>query len=115
MERMTQEMHQIAEKTKKETVVMRIITVVTLIFLPGTFISTLMSTDIVSFGTNDSTSSGQKHGTFSKAAFELYLKITIPLMVCTFILAYGAFKWLSSMDKNRRNEDEWQNSPEAKV
>jgi hypothetical protein len=32
-------MHQIAQKTKQETVSMRIITLVTLFFLPGTFIS----------------------------------------------------------------------------
>jgi Mg2+ and Co2+ transporter CorA len=39
MERMTDEMHTIAKKTKVETVNMRIITIVTMLFLPGTFIS----------------------------------------------------------------------------
>ncbi|KAH8598232.1 hypothetical protein B0O99DRAFT_616213 [Bisporella sp. PMI_857] len=39
MEAMTESMHQIAIKTKQETVSMRIITLVTLFFLPGTFIS----------------------------------------------------------------------------
>lgn len=39
MELMTEEMHFIAVKTKEETVSMRIITWVTLFFLPGTFIS----------------------------------------------------------------------------
>jgi Mg2+ and Co2+ transporter CorA len=39
MEAMTKEMHVIALKTKQETVSMRIITLVTLFFLPGTFIS----------------------------------------------------------------------------
>jgi hypothetical protein len=39
MENMTQDMHQIAQKTKQETVSMRVITLVTLFFLPGTFIS----------------------------------------------------------------------------
>jgi len=39
MEEMTESMHQIAVKTKQETVSMRIITLVTLFFLPGTFIS----------------------------------------------------------------------------
>lgn len=38
MEAMTVEMHSIAQKTKQETVSMRIITLVTLFFLPGTFI-----------------------------------------------------------------------------
>ncbi len=39
MEVMTRDMHAIARKTKQETVSMRIITLVTLFFLPGTFIS----------------------------------------------------------------------------
>ena len=39
MEKSTWDMHDIAHKTKQETVSMRIITLVTLFFLPGTFIS----------------------------------------------------------------------------
>ncbi len=39
MENITKDMHEIAQKTKQETVSMRIITLVTLFFLPGTFIS----------------------------------------------------------------------------
>lgn len=39
MEVMTERMHDIAIKTKQETISMRIITLVTLFFLPGTFIS----------------------------------------------------------------------------
>lgn len=39
IEAMTREMHVIAQSTKKETASMRIITLVTLFYLPGTFIS----------------------------------------------------------------------------
>lgn len=39
MEKITVDMHKIAQKTKQETVSMKVITVVTLFFLPGTFIS----------------------------------------------------------------------------
>jgi hypothetical protein len=39
MESMTEQMYEIADKTKQETVSMKIITLVTLFFLPGTFIS----------------------------------------------------------------------------
>ena len=39
MEHMTRDMGEIARKTKTETVSMKIITLVTLFFLPGTFIS----------------------------------------------------------------------------
>ena len=43
MEVVTRDMHVIAWKTKQETVSMRIITFVTLCFLPGTFISVHIS------------------------------------------------------------------------
>jgi hypothetical protein len=39
MHSMTEEMNALTQKTKQETVSMRIITLVTLFFLPGTFIS----------------------------------------------------------------------------
>lgn len=39
MEEMTEEMHTVAQSTKLETVSMRIITFVTLVYLPGTFVS----------------------------------------------------------------------------
>lgn len=39
MEKVTQEMSRIARKTQTETVSMKIITLVTLFFLPGTFIA----------------------------------------------------------------------------
>jgi hypothetical protein len=39
MEAMTEEMKSLAQKTKQETVSIHIITIVTLLFLPGTFIS----------------------------------------------------------------------------
>ena len=39
MQQLTANMHDVALKTKQETVSMRIITVVALIFLPGTFTS----------------------------------------------------------------------------
>ena len=39
MEDMTRRMERIAEQTQKETVSMKVITVITLIFLPGTFVS----------------------------------------------------------------------------
>lgn len=53
MEKLTEKMHTIAEETKKETISMRIITVVTLIFLPGTFVAVrLPAVSIVIFVTD---------------------------------------------------------------
>lgn len=39
MERLTDSMHEIAKKTKHETVSMKIVTLVTMFFLPGTFVA----------------------------------------------------------------------------
>jgi len=48
MEAMTEEMNHLAVKTKQETVSMKIITLVTLFFLPGTFISVSLSSHCIS-------------------------------------------------------------------
>lgn len=87
MEAMTEAMHQIAVKTKQETVSMRIITLVTLFFLPGTFISTIMSTDIITWQTTQE--SGK---VFQLGALQLYLAITIPMMLLVFA-AWGIVFW----------------------
>ncbi|CAG8948908.1 hypothetical protein HYFRA_00002034 [Hymenoscyphus fraxineus] len=76
MQEMTEAMHQLAVDTKRETVSMRIITLVTLFFLPGTFISTIMSTDIIKFEDSEKK--------FELGALQLYLYITVPLMAITF-------------------------------
>ncbi|KAL2073992.1 hypothetical protein VTL71DRAFT_7770 [Oculimacula yallundae] len=94
MSAMTEAMHQLAMKTKQETVSMRVITLVTLFFLPGTFISTVMSTDIIRFP------SQQESGrVFQNGALQLWLIITLPLMAATFI-AWWVVYWCV----NRRQE-----------
>lgn len=47
MEKMTAQMHNVAEKTERETVSMKIVTYVTLFFLPGTFVSVRTYTSFV--------------------------------------------------------------------
>jgi hypothetical protein len=99
MEGMTRDMHQLARKTKQETVSMRIITLVTLFFLPGTFISlhqTLMSTDIIHFQTG---STGKSEKTFQLGALQLFLAISFPLMFLTFAAWYGVYWWVNRKDK----------------
>ena len=52
MEHMTGDMRELTRKTKTETVSMKIITVVTLLFLPGTFISVNPFAFLCPFGHN---------------------------------------------------------------
>ena len=113
---MTDSMHEIAKKTKQETVSMKIITLVTLFFLPGTFISvshstisthyrrrgpnreltvkyhylqTIMSTDILQFTNNKED--------FSLRALQIYLAVTVPFMALTF----GAWRILYVLTRRR--------------
>ncbi|KAJ9603080.1 hypothetical protein H2200_012375 [Cladophialophora chaetospira] len=90
MEDMTQKMQDMTLKTTLETVLMRIITVVTVFFLPATFVSTMMSTDMVNFKASDS---GITSGSTSLGAVKLFLCISLTLMVGTFASGFGLYWW----------------------
>jgi hypothetical protein len=110
MESMTDEMRELAVKTKQETVSMRIITLVTLFFLPGTFISvsqrlrrgscfsvltadlqTLMSTDIVQYD--------HSKEIFSMAALKMFLAISLPMMFLTFVAWYAVYWYVNNRER----------------
>ncbi|ETS77789.1 hypothetical protein PFICI_09851 [Pestalotiopsis fici W106-1] len=75
-----------AEETSHEAIAMRVITVITLLYLPPTFVSTLFSTDIVKYqGDNGDLN----HDMFSFLALKRFLQVTMPLMVLTFTVAFG--------------------------
>ncbi|KAI4184655.1 MAG: hypothetical protein L6R41_004600 [Letrouitia leprolyta] len=97
MEIVTNKMSEIARKTQTETVSMKIITLVTLFFLPGTFIATLMSTDIVHW-----TDDNKK--TYQSGALQIYLALCIPFMVITFIF-YAIFQWRERRKEHDQNEE----------
>ncbi|KAL8908990.1 MAG: hypothetical protein Q9171_005220 [Xanthocarpia ochracea] len=101
MEKVTHEMSRIARKTKTETVSMKIITLVTLFFLPGTFIATLMSTDIIKWN------NGKRN--YQPGAMHVYLAVCLPFMAATFIF-WAAFQW-----RERRKERHQREKAESKV
>lgn len=107
MESLTEKMHEIAQKTQIETVSMRTITVVTLVFLPGTFISvstnarqiprailtcrqTLMSTPIITFTDGAGLLSDRN---ISLGALQFYCAVSVPLMAFTFASWYLVYWW----------------------
>ncbi|KAF2644778.1 hypothetical protein P280DRAFT_476771 [Massarina eburnea CBS 473.64] len=119
MEAMTSNMNDIAQKTRQETVSMRIITLVTLFFLPGTFIGvsfdptlqhlpnitkaaiqTFFSAGIVKF--DDSAQ------TFYPQGLKLFLAICVPLMVITFVAWYFVYR---SVDRGQKKLDTDANCP----
>ncbi|KAI4236715.1 MAG: hypothetical protein L6R40_006059 [Gallowayella cf. fulva] len=104
MEKVTQEMSRIARKTQTETVSMKIITLVTLFFLPGTFIAvsglfllclTLMSTDIIKWD------NGKKN--YQSGAMHVYLAVCLPFMAATFIF-WAAFQWHERRRERQEND-----------
>ena len=93
---------------RKEAVVMRIITRVTLLYLPATFVlvggysfewaktidenprQTLFSTDIVKYQNQNGAEPG--HGIFSPVAMRRWLQVTVPLTFITLGVAWLAYK-----------------------
>ncbi|CAM1504861.1 Fc.00g024520.m01.CDS01 [Cosmosporella sp. VM-42] len=73
---------------EKEAIVVRIVTIVTLIYLPATFVSTLFSTDIIKYQGQDS-----PKGNFSLVAMERWLQVTLPLTFMTLGVAYLSKRW----------------------
>lgn len=97
MEQMTKQMQDVAIKTEKETISMRIITVVTLFFLPGTFISTLMSTDVIKYPGNQKA--------FSPRALGMYLTLTLPIMALTFAASFAIEQYENRRTWLQREKD----------
>ncbi|CAO1606007.1 hypothetical protein XANCAGTX0491_009506 [Xanthoria calcicola] len=92
MEDLTTSMHGIGVGSQKEAIIMRIITAVTLVYLPGTFVSTLFSTDVIRFPEN--------RETFSPTALFRWLQVTFPLTILTLIVAFIVFRLA---DKRRKH------------
>ncbi|KAI4941153.1 hypothetical protein J4E91_010944 [Alternaria rosae] len=93
---------QVSDRTEKlnknlerETVVMRIITILTLIYLPATFVSTFFSTDIVKFQDQNQSSANYENGSFSNLALERWLQVTIPLTALTLFGAWSTYRFYS--------------------
>jgi hypothetical protein len=68
---------------ENEAIIVRIITIVTLIYLPATFVSTFFSTDVIKYQGQES-----PEGTFSKIAMVRWMQVTVPLTVLTIAFAF---------------------------
>ncbi|KAK4451108.1 hypothetical protein QBC34DRAFT_58067 [Podospora aff. communis PSN243] len=95
----TQIMYRQQHKTSLDAVAMKVITVITLVYLPMTFVSTFFSTDVVKYQPEDdsSNSTGMQSETskerVSVLALERFFTISIPLMLLTFLCAFGWYRW----------------------
>lgn len=102
MEYMTQKMHDIAVRTEQETLSMHVITIFTLIFLPGTFIATLFSSGV--FHWDDDGSLGSDW-VIRKNALKLFFSVSLPMMV--IILSAWSLLFLYMRRKRHQAESKW--------
>ncbi|KAL1606267.1 hypothetical protein SLS60_003669 [Paraconiothyrium brasiliense] len=82
----TKKMEDLTTMSYRETIVMKVITVGTFVYLPATFVSTFFSTDIVKYQ-----NSPDGKAMYSGLALERWLEITVPLTVMTVIMGLIAF------------------------
>jgi hypothetical protein len=58
-----------------------------------------MSTDIIHFYTTDA---GESQTVYQKGALQLYLAISLPLMLLTFTAWYGVYWWVNRKDQKTK-------------
>lgn len=102
MENLTRSMFKVGILSQSEAAAMRVITVLTLLYLPATFVSTFFSTDVVQYGNNNNNNSNgnsalsnQDSGnstSFSNIALERWLEVTLPLTFVTIVLAIYLYR-----------------------
>ncbi|KAM7212204.1 hypothetical protein V8F06_012416 [Rhypophila decipiens] len=104
----TAEMHEIALKTKQETLSMHVITVFTLIFLPGTFIATFFGSGVLRWDEDGTLGSDR---VVRGEGIRLFLAISLPMMVIIIsgwtALYLAAKRWARRhQEKMRRQSSE---------
>ncbi|KAK5658134.1 hypothetical protein OQA88_2106 [Cercophora sp. LCS_1] len=94
MMKWTHKMHEIAVKTKQETLSMHVITIFTLIFLPGTFIATFFSSGVLHWDEDGNLGSEYL---IRESAVRLFLSISLPMMAITIggwaLMYHSAKRW----------------------
>ncbi|RFU78450.1 hypothetical protein TARUN_3798 [Trichoderma arundinaceum] len=98
----------LAESQHRDSLSMKTLAIVTMLFLPGSFISALFSTSMFDWDSVDPSSNSIAVRTMPQ--FGLYWAITIPLTVVTFLLY---FFWLRMMKQRRDHKKHTSNQLSA--
>lgn len=96
--KLSHHMSQTAEFSYRDAASMKTLAVVTMFFLPGSFVSALFSTDL--FAWDDLNSSSSAIGVPTTPQMTLYWAVTIPLTVVTFVL-YFLWLWYQKNERKR--------------
>lgn len=86
-----QRMEKIAGITEKETASMHIITLVTLVFLPGTFIASFLQSGVFQWKDEDAI---EHAWLFRGPVFEMFMEICLVMMFVTFVVWFVVFRCL---------------------
>ncbi|EXF83687.1 hypothetical protein CFIO01_00829 [Colletotrichum fioriniae PJ7] len=89
--RLAASMYDQADRSAIEAIAVRIVTIVTVVYLPATFSSTFFSTDVIKY---------QNGEVFSKVALDRFLEVTLPLMLLTFVPA-GVWFWIERRKRRK--------------
>jgi len=92
-----QNMKIIAEANTRDSAAMVVISIVTIVFLPGTFVSSLFSTTIFNFQSDDA-------GVVKNHWHGIYWAITAPVTLAILVGAFLFWKLRYSIDKKMRKE-----------
>ncbi|KAI1123859.1 hypothetical protein F5Y10DRAFT_43510 [Nemania abortiva] len=84
----TESMERMSSNMEREAILVRIVTIVTLIYLPATFVSTFFSTDVIKYQNQQS-----DFGSFSYIAMVRWLQVALPLTALTLLLAWLWNRW----------------------
>lgn len=104
-ERLNLSMFNFSVMAQKETIAMRVMAGVTVLYLPATFVSSFFSTDVVKYQTqpqvNNGTGAFDKNyaGTFSNTAILRWTAVTLPLTAMTMLVGI----WYYNSQKRRRD------------
>ena len=101
--KLSHHMSQTAEFSYRDAASMKTLAVVTMFFLPGSFVSALFSTDLFAWDAVDQRSSDISVPTTPQMT--LYWALTIPLTVMTFVL-YFLWLWYQKKERKRRFKTE---------
>lgn len=98
-EALASSMWEFSQNGQKEAIAMRIITVITLLYLPPTFVCTFFGTDVIKYQDD-----GQGEVFFSIEALKSFFYVTIPLWLITIAVVYF-FSQVETARRGRRALD----------
>lgn len=85
----TQKMEFMTHIAQRDATMVKIITFITLMYLPATFVSTFFSTDVVKYQDQNDFGNSFSTSSYSRLALQRWLQVTVPLTAVTLVAAWA--------------------------